>query len=382
MSISPRKLASGKTVYDVRLRTPKGRAYKRTFKTKDDAVKFHANELADRSRGQWIDPAAGQASLQQYTQTWMACRHDLRPRTRDLYDSLLRLHILPTLGDRPIAEITTNEVRLWHAHLIAGNPTRGTTAAKAYRLLHTIMATAVDDDEMIAKNPCRLKRAGQENSKERPVATIAQIALLADSIDRRYRAMVLLAAWTGMRYGELAGLTRADLDLLHKKVSITHQLSETNDGTRFTAPPKTAAGVRTIAIPPHLIPELENHLHGWAQPRLDGLVFPAPEGAPLRRNNFNRRFWKPALAKAGIHGLRFHDLRHTGNTLAAATGASVKELMARMGHASSRAALIYQHATTDRDEAIATALSAMAQTGATELPRTATNPDECAMDVP
>jgi integrase len=233
------------------------------------------------------------------------------------------------------------------------------TPAKTYRLLHAILATAVEDN-LILKNPCSIKRAGQERPTERPVATLDQIEKIASVIDQRYKAMVLLATWTGMRFGELAGLTRANLDILHKRVKVLQQLQELNDGSRRLTQPKTSAGVRTIAIPPHLIPDLDDHVRGWALSGPDGLVFPAPDGTPLRRSNFNRRTWQPACQVAGLSGFRFHDLRHTGNTLAASTGASLKELMSRMGHSSPRAALIYQHATTDRDITIANALSEIA----------------------
>ncbi|MGI8751055.1 MAG: tyrosine-type recombinase/integrase, partial [Acidimicrobiales bacterium] len=231
-----------------------------------------------------------------------------------------------------------------------------TTVAKCYRLLRTMLATAVEDG-ILVKNPCVIRSAGVERSDERTVATVPQILALADAIDHRYRAMVLLATFCGLRFGELAGLTRDRLDLLHGTVKVTEQMQELSNGERATAPPKTAAGRRTVALPPHLFAELEAHLSTHAEPGVGGLVFPAPEGGPLRRGNFRQRRWVPACKAVGIESFRFHDLRHTGNTLAAATGASTRELMARMGHASPRAALIYQHATADRDAAIAAALS-------------------------
>ena len=125
-------------------------------------------------------------------------------------------------------------------------------------------------------------------------------------------------------------------------------------------PPKTEAGQRTVAIPPHVLGDIRAHLDSYVGNGSESLVFVTPEGTPLRRSNFNRRVWQPACAAVGLSGFRFHDLRHSGNTLAASTGASLKELMRRMGHASPRAALIYQHATTARDRAVAEALSALA----------------------
>jgi integrase len=124
--------------------------------------------------------------------------------------------------------------------------------------------------------------------------------------------------------------------------------------------PKTDAGKRVVAIPEAVLPELWTHLDRFAEPGPDGLIFVGPHGGRLRRHNF-RKQWIKACRAAGIPvnlNPHFHDLRHTGNTLAAGTGASVKELMARMGHASPRAALIYQHATSKRDQLIAAAMNA------------------------
>jgi SAM-dependent methyltransferase len=122
--------------------------------------------------------------------------------------------------------------------------------------------------------------------------------------------------------------------------------------------PKSRAGRRTVSFPTELAPELAWHLERFAEAGAQGLVFVGPKGGTLRRSNF-RPIWNAAWDQAGIPGLHFHDLRHVGGTLAAATGASLKELMARLGHSSTRAAMIYQHATRDRDEAIAKALGGL-----------------------
>ena len=142
---------------------------------------------------------------------------------------------------------------------------------------------------------------------------------------------------------------------------VSRQVQELGDGRLITGPPKTDAGRRTVAIPPHVVPEIKTHLAEWVGADAVALVFSSPDGSGLRRSNFNRRVWQPACRAAGLSGLRFHDLRHTGNTLAASTGASTKELMSRMGHASARAALMYQHATSERDHVLADALSRIAE---------------------
>ena len=131
-------------------------------------------------------------------------------------------------------------------------------------------------------------------------------------------------------------------------------MGERLDGRLELSPPKTAAGRRRVAIPEAIIPDLRDHLVRYAEPGSDGRVFIGPSGVTPRRTNFNR-IWQRATARAGVEGLHFHDLRHSGNTLAAATGASLRELMARMGHASVRAALIYQHVSSGADRAMADA---------------------------
>lgn len=330
-----------------------------TFRTKRDAESFLASVRADVERGVWVDPDAGRVTLFEYAWHWLDQRPDLRPRSRELYESELRLHILPALGDTELAKLTTSRIRSWHAEMLnAGRPGR-TTVAKCYRLLRTILGTAVED-ELIVKNPCVVKGAGVERAAERPIATIKQVYALAEAIEPRYRALVLMATFTGLRLGELQALTRRRLDLLHSRVDVVEQMLHLADGTLLVAPPKSDAGRRSVAIPTVIVPDLEAHLATWAAPGRDGLVFCGYRGQPMRRGTFYTA-WKRATKTVGLEGLRPHDLRHTGNTLAAATGASTKELMARMGHASPRAALIYQHATKDRDAAIAAALSTLVE---------------------
>ena len=211
------------------------------------------------------------------------------------------------------------------------------------------------------RSPCIVKGAGVEKAAERPVISIDQANTLAEVVDPRYRAMVVLATWAGLRFGELAGLQRADINLKERTVRVSRQLQELKSGELVLGPPKTEAGRRTIVLPPHTIDSIVQHLDQWVGPEEDAFVFLGTDSGPLRRSNFNRRVWQPACSACSLQGFRFHDLRHTGNTLAASTGASTKELMSRMGHASPRAALIYQHATLERDRALADALSELAK---------------------
>jgi integrase len=265
------------------------------------------------------------------------------------------------LGRYPLEELTSARVRSWYADLArscAPTPTR-----QSYALLRAILNTAVDD-EVLLRNPCRIRGAGVAHSGERPIATVAQVEALADAVYPRYRALVLLAAWTGARWGELIALTRDRLDLSTGQMRIDRQFvflrAEDDQPARIVAQtPKTAAGRRTVHVPPHLLPVLAAHLLEHVPPGCE-LVCPNSKGEPLHRGAFTT-VWHRARERAGLPGFHFHDLRHTGNTLAATTGASTRELMARMGHASMRAAVLYQHATSERDQQIAVALSELAQ---------------------
>jgi integrase len=164
----------------------------------------------------------------------------------------------------------------------------------------------------------------------------------------------------GHALGELIALRRHHIDLEACEIRVVETTAQLDTGRLLPETPKSRAGRRTVAFPADLVPEIRWHLERFAEPGEQGLVFVGPKGARLRRSNFGR-IWARACAKAGVPGVHFHDLRHTGGTLAAATGATLKELMVRLGDSSTRAALIYQHATRDRDQAIATALGDLAR---------------------
>jgi integrase len=342
---SIRKRASGR--YQARYTGPDGKTYSapETFERKTDAQKWLSAKETEIGRNDWTSPDAGQVTFSHYSEQWMKDRI-LKPRTRELYDGLLRNHLLPFFGGTTtLNDITLASIRKWRKTRLDSGPSADrpfgpVTVAKAYRLLHAIMETAVDDD-LIRRNPCRIDGAGKEDTDERAVIPLPAVFVIADKIPRRYRALVLLATFAQLRLGELAGLTRDRLDLAACQVRITDA--------------KSTAGNRTVTFPDELAPELREHLRCYAAPGPKGLVFVGPKGGMLRRNNFNP-IWRKACVAARVPDAHFHDLRHTGGTLAATTGATIKELMARLGHSSPRAAMIYQHATRDRDKIIAAGL--------------------------
>ncbi|TDE08213.1 tyrosine-type recombinase/integrase [Jiangella asiatica] len=360
-----RKLPSGR--FQARYHGPDGtdRPAPYTFATKTDANVWLSDKEAEIRRGDWLDPEAGMIPLAEYGGAWIVERPNLRPRTVALYQGLFRLHIEPQLGALGLAEISPGRVRTWRKERLDAGLSPVTTA-KAYRLLKTIMGTAVEDG-LIRRNPCQIRGAGNEASPERRTATLTEVFAVADAIEPRFKALVLLAAFGTLRWGELVGLHRPDIDLDNRTVTVRRAVQEV-EGKVIVSTPKTAAGRRTVAIPASLVPDLRWHLRVFAEPGPDGRVFAGPKGATPRRTNFQKH-WQRAVTKAGVPWLHLHDLRHTGATLAAGTGASLRELMERLGHASPRAALIYQHATKDRDRAIADALDALAQEHKTKTER-------------
>ena len=243
----------------------------------------------------------------------------LKARTRELYAGLLRNHLLPTFGAVSLDRINEAAVRRWRktrldAGPLAERPFGPVTVAKAYRLLHAILATAADD-RLIGRNPCRIDKAGKEESNERPVIPLPVVFDLASKVPARFRALVLLATFAQLRFGELAGLRRDCLDPDACEVRIIETTAQLDKGGLRPDTPKSAAGKRVVSFPPEIVPDLRIHLDRYAEVGPRGLVFVGPKGGQLRRQNF-RPIWVKACADAGIPGVHFHDLRHTGGTAA------------------------------------------------------------------
>jgi integrase len=303
-----------------------------------------------------------------YAAAWLAGRHvagrPIKPRTRAHYQDILDAHLLPTFGNRQLGAITPKDVREWHAVTLVDKPTM---RAHAYSLLATIMGSAVKD-EVVDANPCRITGAGRTRRVRRiKPASVAEIAALTDAMPDRLAPMVLLASWCALRFGETVELRRGDVDLGAEVIHIRRAAVRVKQHVDEESPkyayqvgsPKSDASIRDVAIPPHLLPVLEQHLAKHVGATRDSLVFPAANGNHLRPATLYRHWYK-ARASIGRDDLRWHDLRHSGAVLAAATGASLAELMGRLGHSTPGAALRYQHVAAGRDREIAALLSKLA----------------------
>ena len=330
-----------------------------TFTSKSDAETFLATVRADIVRSTWQPPSRRPervANFCDYADEWLASRsRELKPRTTVPYRGLLDRHLYPTLGSTQMDQISPAVVRTWYSRLDTG-PTR---RAHAYSLLRTILNTAVADDVIVA-NPCRLRGAGQSRRvKEIRPATLDELATLGEAMPGRLRLIVLVAAWCGLRFGELVELRRKDIDTKEGVLRVRRAVTWV-DGIPVVGTPKSDAGIRVVAVPPHLAPAIAEHLLRHAGKGPDGLLFTAADGlSPLTHDMLKRPFDR-ARQSADRPDLRFHDLRHTGAVLAAQTGATLAELMARLGHSTPGAALRYQHAAAGRDAQIAVALSRIA----------------------
>lgn len=345
-----------------------------TFLTKGDAGAWLDLRHAELLEHRWKPPAPPEPdtiTLRAYAEKWVQQRRNrhgepLRPRTAALYRGILNGHIYPTFGDTPLADITANDVDDWHATLLPDAPTR---RAHTYTLLSSIMKSAsTGRRRIITENPCQIPHASKADRRFEPVpATPAQVSAIAENMPERLRLLVLLGAWVGLRYGELAELRRKDVDVatmtVHVRRAVTWLKGETVIG-----PPKSRAGVRAVAVPASLRSVIEDHLARFAQAGDDGLVFPAASGKHLHPSTAMKPFRK-ARAAAGRPDLRLHDLRHTAATTAAQTGATLRELMARMGHSTQTAALVYQHVAAERDRAIADGMDALIAPKTTTSPR-------------
>lgn len=322
-----------------------------TFDQKADALAFLATVEADLRRGAWIDSRAGLISVIDYTNRWMERRPDLAVRTRDLYRWVIDRYIAPEIGHIKISVLSSSKVRGWHANIAKDHPATG---AKAYRLLSSIMRTAVQDG-LIVSTPCKVNGGGSEKPAERPTATVAEILALEEAMPEHLRLVVPLATWCQLRRAELLGLRRRDFDELHGHLHIEQSRTFLMNGKSVTKEPKTRASRRVIAVPDFVVVKISAHLLQFTDDAPDAPFFRGRNNGLLSRDALQSD-WSRARSIVGRPDLRLHDLRHTGLTLAAATGATTAELMHRAGHSSSAAALHYQHATKDRDRVLAEAL--------------------------
>ena len=341
---------TGSTTWQARWRDPTGSQHSKNFPRRVDAERFLVTVEARKLEGSYIDPRAGRTRLgdfaQQTTTGWVNRRDSTKARD----ESYLRSLVLPVFGAMPIGAIGVFDVQDWVTDLVADGYAPA-TIRHAYQLLGRICSDAVTAG-LIARTPCRDINLPKIQDTEKRFLTPTQITQLAGTIDPRYRALVITAAYTGCRIGELIALDTDRYQPDKRIVRIERSLAEVRGHLRF-GQPKTTAARRAVTLPTWLPGVIDGHLADYP-PGPDGLIFTAPEGGPIRRNGFRARVWLPAVAGSVGQPMRFHDLRHSHVALLIAEGAHPAVIASRLGHTSVKTVLdVYGHLYEglDRDAA-------------------------------
>ena len=345
-----------------------------TFQAKIDAEGWLHEERKLIEANEWSPPkaraerarvTAKTPDFETYAKKWIAKRRTdkgepLRASTRANYEATLEHHLVPTFGRMRLRDITKGAVRRWYENTLEGNGDTPRANSKAYGLLRAIMNGAVDED-LIEASPVHIRGAGYQPKRRRlEPASIEELDVIVENMPEKWKLMVLLASWCALRYGEIAELRRKDIKLRHVSgrwtgvIQVRRGVVWVNRRIQVE-PPKSEAGIRDVAIPPHLIPIIKEHLETFAASGQEGLLFPAANGRQQWPSTITVYF-KKAATIAGRSDLRFHDLRHTGAVMAAQQGATLADLQARLGHSTANAALLYQHTAKGRDQLIAEGL--------------------------
>lgn len=334
-----------------------------TYDSRTDAEGWLANERKLIELGEWSPPesraalrAVAGVTLREYSEQWLKHR-DLTPKTHALYRRLLDSRILPELGDEILRAITPARVRAWWVGLGKATPTSNT---HAYQLLKAIYNTALED-KAATENPCQIKAAGKPpKARDVKPLTPAELVKVAESAPEAYRVAVPVAAWCGLRFGELIELRRKDIHSEGERITLRIRRAATRvDSKLIVGPPKTDAGVRDVTVPPHVAQQLREHMQKHTGRGPEAFVFTTTRGQRLSTTAFTKAV-KNGFAAVGKPDMRVHDLRHVGATLAAQAGATTKELMSRLGHTTPGMAMRYQIAAQERDVKIAEAMSNLA----------------------
>ncbi len=291
---------------------------------------------------------------------WLAGQLQLKPSTRKRYESLLRVQVLPTWENVPLSAVTHAGVQDWCTRLSAAGAA-ASSVRQAHRVLALVLALAARD-QRISTNPAEGVRLPRAVKAEKRFLSAAEVGRLAGAASRD-RLVVLVLAYTGLRFGELAALRVRRVDLLRRRLEIAESVTELG-GVMTFGTTKTHQR-RSVPLPRFLVDEVAVLVAGRSP---DELVFTAPEGGPLRLNNFRRRGFDPAAASVGLEGLTPHELRHTAASLAVAAGANVKAVQRMLGHASAAMTLdVYAGLFEDELDAVADRMDDAARAAADSL---------------
>lgn len=353
--------------FRVRYRLPDGSLFTENgFASREEAENRARDVESDQRRGRFVDPRLAQTRFGDWVREWVQA-HDVSAVTWATYDSHLRNHILPRFADTELGELTRMVIKVWAKQLRRSLGER--SVADVIGLLSRILGEAVDEG-LIGSNPCRKLRLTTGDQAERPHATAAQITSMATRVSPDNAALIVTAAYTGLRWGELTGLQWTRVDTTNGEIRIDARDGALHEvGGRLTlGPPKTPASVRTVHLPPFLSGLLDHHHDRHPTARF---VFTGGDGALHRRSNFRRRVWLPALhgdtSRPRINpDMHFHDLRHTHKTWLIEDGVPEVLQHKRMGHKFRGVMGVYSHVTQPMIDAMLAGLQRRwEQTGST-----------------
>jgi integrase len=322
---SIQKRSSGR--WRARYKDAEDREHARHFSRKADAELWLAQVRADQLRGTYVDPRAGKITLQEFAEQWLTAQGH-RASTRRLYERTMRLHVLPVLGQRPLASIRRTDIQA----LVTASAEQlaPKTVENHLRLIRAVFNAAVED-RLISVSPVR-KISRQPVARARVVPlSVAQVDALVAATPDRYRAMIITAVGSGLRQGELLGLRAADVDLDSQQLHVRHQLVSVAGVRPQLGPPKTESSLRSVPIPDFVVAALRSHLASYP-PGPFGVLFTNKRGLTVNRQSLHRSF-RSALRTAGLPaGVTFHQLRHTYASLLINAGESPTVVAARLGH--------------------------------------------------
>lgn len=325
-TVSSYETAGGKR-WEVRYRTPERRTTrKRGFTSKRQAQDFAATVEVEKMTGSYVAPSAGRITLGEVAERWIASKVNLSASTASRYRSALDVHILPAFKSTPIADLTRERLRRWVASMAESSS--AATVRKNVGVLSQILDQAVEDSRIVS-NPAIGLDLPRIEHEERRYLTPHQVDMLAKAAEK-HSVLVYTLAYCGLRFGEAAALTVADVNLDRGRLRI-HRSATVVDGRVVVSSTKSNKG-RDVPVPQFLADMLTEHVEGHTP---EELVFPDSRGGHMRSNNVRRRWWDKAVKASGVpEGLTPHELRHTAASLAISAGASIKALQRMLGHSS------------------------------------------------
>lgn len=320
-----------------------------TFGSRSAANGWLSSVEASVRSGTWIDPRGGEVTFAQWSEWYFEGATHKRATTMARDKTVTRTHLIPTLGQKHLAEITPIDVRKLVRTMSAS--LAPTTVRTNYGVLRAILAAAVEAD-LLVRSPCRGVKMPPHRRKEVRFLSPEELERLAEALPLEYRAMAYVAGVVGLRWSEVAGLRVGSVDLPNRTITVRETLAEVEGRVAF-ADVKSPASRRTVSMPGFVASTLAKHLLRCGRPGPEALVFVGPDGGPLHGGNFRNRVWAPAVKRAGLEGLTFHGLRHSAAGFLIAVGAPDHVLQERMGHSSSRVTRdVYGHVLPAVHEAV------------------------------